>query len=95
MDITATKAVCIEELVFDGFLLDMDGTMIDTTAAVIKHWADVGKQIGVDPGLILETSHGRRSMDVLKIVAPDFATWDYEVSNDNQVMVIRYSTEGI
>ncbi|KZL81552.1 glycerol 3-phosphatase 1 [Colletotrichum incanum] len=77
MDIHATKAVRVEELTFDGFLIDMDGTLIDTTAAVTKHWADVGKQIGVDPALILETSHGRRSMDVLKIVAPEFATWDF------------------
>ena len=23
---------------FDGFLFDMDGTIIDSTAAVVKHW---------------------------------------------------------
>jgi glycerol-1-phosphatase len=23
---------------FDGFLFDMDGTLIDSTSAVVKHW---------------------------------------------------------
>lgn len=36
----------------------------------------VGKEIGVDPETILETSHGRRSMDMLKILAPEKANWE-------------------
>jgi glycerol 3-phosphatase-1 len=27
-----------QELTFDGFLFDMDGTIIDSTDAVVKHW---------------------------------------------------------
>lgn len=27
-----------QELTFDGFLFDMDGTIIDSTEAVVKHW---------------------------------------------------------
>lgn len=26
------------QVTFDGFLFDMDGTIIDSTAAVEKHW---------------------------------------------------------
>lgn len=34
-----SKPECSPELVsFDGFLFDMDGTIIDSTPAVIKHW---------------------------------------------------------
>ncbi|KAF4123905.1 glycerol-1-phosphatase [Geosmithia morbida] len=62
---------------FDGFLFDMDGTIIDSTSAVVKYWRAVGKEIGVDPDTILETSHGRRSIDVLKILAPEKATIEY------------------
>ncbi|EFX01689.1 glycerol-3-phosphate phosphatase [Grosmannia clavigera kw1407] len=62
---------------FSGFLFDMDGTIIDSTAAVVKHWYTVGKEIGVDPEVILETSHGRRSIDMLKILAPEKANWEY------------------
>jgi Predicted phosphatase/phosphohexomutase len=27
-----------ETVVFDGLLFDMDGTIIDSTDAVVKHW---------------------------------------------------------
>jgi hypothetical protein len=84
---------------FDGILFDMDGTLVDSTSAVVKHWhtwvlsgrhqkkdssrlADealarrIGTEIGVDPDLILQTSHGRRSIDTLKVIAPEKANWD-------------------
>ncbi|KUI60390.1 Glycerol-1-phosphate phosphohydrolase 1 [Cytospora mali] len=62
---------------FHGFLFDMDGTIIDSTNAVEKHWHTVGKEIGVDPEVILQTSHGRRSIDMLKVLAPEKANWEY------------------
>lgn len=66
-----------QQVSFSGFLFDMDGTIIDSTAAVVKHWHAVGKEIRVSPEKILETSHGRRSIDVFKIIAPDQANWEY------------------
>ncbi|ORY62082.1 haloacid dehalogenase-like hydrolase [Pseudomassariella vexata] len=66
-----------ETVSFHGLLFDMDGTIIDSTAAVVKHWHTIGAEIGVDPKVILETSHGRRSIDVLKILRPDKANWEY------------------
>lgn len=81
---------------FSGFLFDMDGTIIDSTTAIVKHWHrqalpshprcplpleltkahSIGKEIGVSGQTILETSHGRRSIDVFKVVAPHKATWE-------------------
>ncbi|OLN95870.1 Glycerol-1-phosphate phosphohydrolase 1 [Colletotrichum chlorophyti] len=66
-----------QRVAFDGFLFDMDGTIIDSTEAVVKHWHTVGREIGVAPEVILETSHGRRSIDILKILAPEKANWEY------------------
>ncbi|CAJ2513278.1 Uu.00g013970.m01.CDS01 [Anthostomella pinea] len=66
-----------ENVTFRGLLFDMDGTIIDSTAAVEKHWHSIGKEIGVDPEVILQTSHGRRSIDMLKVLAPDKANWEY------------------
>ncbi|KAJ0278923.1 hypothetical protein COL26b_006876 [Colletotrichum chrysophilum] len=66
-----------QRITFDGFLFDMDGTIIDSTEAVVKHWQTVGNEIGVAPEVILETSHGRRSIDILKILAPEKANWEY------------------
>lgn len=81
---------------FSALLFDMDGTIIDSTPAIVKHWHEIGKEIGVDGDgefgllgtrpwslwltisstVILETSHGRRSIDVLKILSPERANWD-------------------
>lgn len=60
-----------------GLLFDMDGTIIDSTDAIVKHWHEIGKEIGVDPEVILATSHGRRSIDVLEIYEPKLANWEY------------------
>ncbi|KAF2722682.1 HAD-like protein [Polychaeton citri CBS 116435] len=62
---------------FSALLFDMDGTLIDSTSAIEKYWHGIGKEISVDPATILQTSHGRRSIDVLSILAPHLATWDY------------------
>ncbi|KAL2256823.1 hypothetical protein VTK26DRAFT_1071 [Humicola hyalothermophila] len=72
-----TFSAAPETVTFDGLLFDMDGTIIDSTNAVVKHWETIGKEIGVDPAVILQTSHGRRSIDMLKILAPEKATWEY------------------
>jgi glycerol 3-phosphatase-1 len=37
----------------------------------------LGKELGVDPNIILATSHGRRSIDVLKLYDARKANWDY------------------
>ncbi|KAK3397773.1 HAD-like domain-containing protein [Sordaria brevicollis] len=65
------------QVTFDGLLFDMDGTIIDSTAAVEKHWEAIGNEIGVSPEIILQTSHGRRSIDILKELAPEKATIEY------------------
>ncbi|KAI1774937.1 HAD-like protein [Hypoxylon cercidicola] len=65
------------EVSFKGLLFDMDGTIIDSTAAVVKHWQTIGNEIGVDPEVILQTSHGRRSIDMLKMLSPEKANWEY------------------
>ena len=63
----------------------MDGTIIDSTSAIVKFWQAFGKQIGVDGDYILQTSHGRRSMDVLSIHAPHLATWDYILKAEGSI----------
>ena len=62
---------------FHGLLFDFDGTIVDSTDAIVKHWHKVGTELGVDPNVILATSHGRRSIDVLKHYDPSKANWAY------------------
>jgi hypothetical protein len=85
------------ECTFSGILSDMDGTLIDSTNAVVRHWQRfvnhayssasnvneilttmhrIGNEYGIDPNVILATSHGRRSIDVFQQIDPARATWD-------------------
>ena len=74
-----------ENYEFSALLFDMDGTIIDSTDAIVKYWRQLGKEIGVDGDHILETSHGRRSVDVLAIHAPHLANWDYVCKAEGQI----------
>ncbi|KAI9713780.1 MAG: hypothetical protein M1820_000510 [Bogoriella megaspora] len=62
---------------FQGLLFDMDGTIIDSTDAIVKHWHQIGNELGIDPEVILQTSHGRRSIDVLEIYDKSKANMEY------------------
>ncbi|PGH05021.1 hypothetical protein AJ79_06908 [Helicocarpus griseus UAMH5409] len=62
---------------FHGLLFDMDGTLIDSTNAVIEHYKKIGEEIDVDPEDILKTAHGRRTIDVIRMFRPEKATWEY------------------
>ncbi|TVY42059.1 Glycerol-1-phosphate phosphohydrolase [Lachnellula subtilissima] len=74
---SASFSLSPQRATFKGLLFDMDGTIIDSTAAVEKHWHTIGSELGVDPKVILQTSHGRRSIDVLKLLSPEKANWEY------------------
>jgi len=54
----------------DAVLLDMDGTLVDSTAVVVRLWRTWAARHGVDPEAILAVSHGRRGDDVLAEFAP-------------------------
>ncbi|KAL4916255.1 HAD-like domain-containing protein [Aspergillus aurantiobrunneus] len=64
-------------LSFDGLLFDFDGTIVDSTDAIVKHWHKLGAELRVDPKTILATSHGRRSIDTLQLYDPKKANWEY------------------
>ncbi|RMZ88888.1 hypothetical protein DV736_g3881, partial [Chaetothyriales sp. CBS 134916] len=68
-----------------GILSDMDGTLIDSTNAIVKHWQRVGEMYKIDPKTILATSHGRRSIDVFQQIDPAKATWDYVRQLESEV----------
>lgn len=63
----------------------------------------IGDEIGVDPNVILQTSHGRRSIDILKDIDPSKANWKcksfppylYHLINANQFMVQIFGAHDI
>lgn len=70
---------------FSALLFDMDGTIIDSTDAIVKFWRNFGKEIGVDGDYILQTSHGRRTVDVLNIHAPYLSNWGYVLKAEGSI----------
>ncbi|KAI4238699.1 MAG: hypothetical protein LQ349_000916 [Xanthoria aureola] len=79
---------------FDGILFDMDGTIVNSTDAITKHWHKIGKELGVDPAVILETSHGRRSIDTLALYDQGKANWDY-VSHIEGLIPKEYGADAV
>jgi sugar-phosphatase len=50
-------------LLFDALLIDMDGTLVDSTARVEAVWAHFCREHGLDFDAFIAGSHGRRTMD--------------------------------
>lgn len=46
-------------------LFDLDGTLVNSTAAVETFWTNFAHDHNLSPSAILSTSHGRRTVDVL------------------------------
>ena len=49
----------------------MDGTLVDSTQIVERHWRLFGARHGVDAAPFIAAGHGRRTSDVLAELAPD------------------------
>ncbi|KAL8712266.1 MAG: hypothetical protein Q9220_003417 [cf. Caloplaca sp. 1 TL-2023] len=89
---TFTRAT--ERHVFGGILFDLDGTIVDSTDAITKHWHKIGKELGVDPSIILKTSHGRRSIETLALYDANKANWDY-VSHIEGLIPKEYGADAV
>jgi mannitol-1-/sugar-/sorbitol-6-phosphatase len=66
----------MKERSFTGqaLLFDMDGVLVDSTAHVDQVWRQWARENGVDEDEIMAIAHGRRSLEVLEVVAPHLAT---------------------
>ncbi|PYT26811.1 MAG: phosphatase [Acidobacteria bacterium] len=58
----------------DAVLLDMDGTLVDSTESVIRHWRIWTERHHLDLDKVLEFSHGRPTLETMKLVAPHLAS---------------------
>ncbi len=55
--------------VFEGVLFDMDGTLIDSTPAVVRAWSTWMGEFGLDPGQV-GRHHGMPSAQVVRALLP-------------------------
>lgn len=76
-----------------GLLFDMDGTLVDSIAAVERTWRGWAALHGLDPAPILAVAHGRRGIDTVRMFAP--AGVDVEAEAARLAAVEQEQTEGI
>ena len=48
----------------------------------------IGRELGVDPAVILQSSHGRRSIDTFQLYDPSKANWECEWSSFDRCLHI-------
>ncbi len=53
-----------------ALIFDLDGTLVDTTATIFAHWNRWAARHSLDIHSIMERSHGLRSLETIKLVAP-------------------------
>jgi sugar-phosphatase len=53
-----------------AILFDLDGVLVDSTRSVERQWRAWAQRKGVDADAILAISHGRRTSEVIRTVAP-------------------------
>jgi mannitol-1-/sugar-/sorbitol-6-phosphatase len=73
----------------DAILFDMDGTLIDSTLCVERimgRWAD---KHGLDRDFVVEFSHGRRTIDCIRGVAPHLDAEEEAKAIDAEELVIK------
>ncbi len=59
-------------LVFEprAVLSDLDGVLVDSAAVIERTWRTFADRHGLDPDEVVAASHGRRSVDLIRLVAP-------------------------
>lgn len=58
-----------------GILFDIDGTLVDSTAAVERSWCTWAQEYRVDADEVLRVCHGRRTQDIVpRFVVPQQRT---------------------
>jgi sugar-phosphatase len=68
-----------------AILLDMDGTLVDSTAVVERLWLAWAEPHGIDPATVLNVVHGRQGHQSMAIMLPER---DHAINlHENDVML--------
>ena len=59
------------EITTSGILFDMDGVLISSTGADERCWLQWAKHHNMEDAFPLQSTHGRRAVDTLRILRPD------------------------
>lgn len=60
-----------QKLTAQALLLDMDGTLVDSDAAVYRVWEDWANRNGFDPATVFHLAHGRQGQETMAELLPN------------------------
>lgn len=74
-----------------ALLLDMDGTLVDSTAVVERLWLAWAEPHGIDPATVLSVVHGRQGHQSMAIMLPER---DHSINlTENREMLAREAAD--
>lgn len=53
-----------------AILFDLDGVLVDSTRSVTRQWRLWAREHSIDPDYTVSIAHGRRSIEVIRMLAP-------------------------
>lgn len=60
----------VERVEVDAILFDIDGTLVQSTPAVVRSWRTLAHRYDIDVDELLTVCHGRRSQDTIALFLP-------------------------
>jgi sugar-phosphatase len=54
-----------------ALIFDLDGTLVDSTVVVERHWTAWARRNGVDPEKLMAVVHGRPSIQTMRMFVPE------------------------
>jgi sugar-phosphatase len=79
-------------IVCRGLLIDMDGVLVDSTAAVARVWARWAARYNMDPVYVTAFAHGRTSRASIQELLPDESP---EIHNEEDRWMLRGELEDV
>lgn len=78
-----------------ALLLDMDGTLVDSTVVVERIWGRWAKTHGLDPAGVMGVIHGRQGQESMAILLPDRPASENLAENRQMLELETVTVDGI
>jgi sugar-phosphatase len=82
----------VPRIVCNGLLIDMDGVLVDSTAAIARVWARWAARYNMDPVYVTALAHGRTSRASIKDLLPNESS---EVHDEEDRWMLRAELEDV